>query len=388
MNDAIEPAVTPEEILAAETAPEQPVPEVQSELPVMPAPETPQKIKKIKKSRRRPWPLKILLELVAIVLCVALFAVTIAGALIVDLRVMTSQGGFEKILTQLIAPTGSVQAVPQPGVTLLSAPDQSQDAANFVTDMIYDMLQENFGQEVPVTKDQISEFIDKSTVTEFIAEKMSGAVNDFLNETSDTTITKDEIMDLVRDNSALLKESFDVEITDDMMTQLETALDEVPMWDELEEKGLVGYLEENLLLPDSEADGSSNGLAAIKQAMDYVRMVTSNMAIACFAGAMLLLALLVLLVNWSVPKTLSDVGITLLFAGLILSSLNFIGASGVLETLLADQLQIIGLINGILASVAVVHYGVLGTGVALIVLAIIAKIIKNSRRKKAMLEAL
>lgn len=388
MNDAIEPAVTPEEILAAETAPEQPVPEVQSELPVMPAPETPQKIKKIKKSRRRPWPLKILLELVAIVLCVALFAVTIAGALIVDLRVMTSQGGFEKILTQLIAPTGSVQAVPQPGVTLLSAPDQSQDAANFVTDMIYDMLQENFGQEVPVTKDQISEFIDKSTVTEFIAEKMSGAVNDFLNETSDTTITKDEIMDLVRDNSALLKESFDVEITDDMMTQLETALDEVPMWDELEEKGLVGYLEENLLLPDSEADGSSNGLAAIKQAMDYVRMVTSNMAIACFAGAMLLLALLVLLVNWSVPKTLSDVGITLLFAGLILSSLNFIGASGVLETLLADQMQIIGLINGILASVAVVHYGVLGTGVALIVLAIIAKIIKNSRRKKAMLEAL
>ena len=388
MNDAIEPAVTPEEILAAETAPEQPVPEVQSELPVMPAPETPQKIKKIKKSRRRPWPLKILLELVAIVLCVALFAVTIAGALIVDLRVMTSQGGFEKILTQLIAPTGSVQAVPQPGVTLLSAPDQSQDAANFVTDMIYDMLQENFGQEVPVTKDQISEFIDKSTVTEFIAEKMSGAVNDFLNETSDTTITKDEIMDLVRDNSALLKESFDIEITDDMMTELETALDEVPMWDELEEKGLVGYLEENLLLPDSEADGSSNGLAAIKQAMDYVRMVTSNMAIACFAGAMLLLALLVLLVNWSVPKTLSDVGITLLFAGLILSSLNFIGASGVLETLLADQMQIIGLINGILASVAVVHYGVLGTGVALIVLAIIAKIIKNSRRKKAMLEAL
>ena len=388
MNDAMEPAVTPEEILAAETAPEQPVPEVQSELPVMPAPETPQKIKKLKKSRRRPWPLKILLELVAIVLCVALFAVTIAGALIVDLRVMTSQGGFEKILTQLIAPTGSVQAVPQPGVTLLSAPDQSQDAANFVTDMIYDMLQENFGQEVPVTKDQISEFIDKSTVTEFIAEKMSGAVNDFLNETSDTTITKDEIMDLVRDNSALLKESFDVEITDDMMTQLETALDEVPMWDELEEKGLVGYLEENLLLPDSEADGSSNGLAAIKQAMDYVRMVTSNMAIACFAGAMLLLALLVLLVNWSVPKTLSDVGITLLFAGLILSSLNFIGASGVLETLLADQLQIIGLINGILASVAVVHYGILGTGVALIVLAIIAKIIKNSRRKKAMLEAL
>ena len=388
MNDAIEPAVTPEEILAAETAPEQPVPEVQSELPVMPAPETPPKIKKIKKSRRRPWPLKILLELVAIVLCVALFAVTIAGALIVDLRVMTSQGGFEKILTQLIAPTGSVQAVPQPGVTLLSAPDQSQDAANFVTDMIYDMLQENFGQEVPVTKDQISEFIDKSTVTEFIAEKMSGAVNDFLNETSDTTITKDEIMDLVRDNSALLKESFDIEITDDMMTELETALDEVPMWDELEEKGLVGYLEENLLLPDSEADGSSNGLAAIKQAMDYVRMVTSNMAIACFAGAMLLLALLVLLVNWSVPKTLSDVGITLLFAGLILSSLNFIGASGVLETLLADQMQIIGLINGILASVAVVHYGVLGTGVALIVLAIIAKIIKNSRRKKAMLEAL
>ena len=400
MNDATEPIVTSEELPVSQITPEAAAPEAQPELPVMPAAEKPQKIKKIRKTRKRPWPLKILLELIAIVLCVTLFAVTIAGALVLDLRVMTSQGGIEKILTQLLVstPSGSAQSqTPEHGTTVILLSDglteNEQEASNFITDMLYDMLQESIGQDLPVTKGQISEFLEKSTATEFIAEKMSGAIDDFLNDTSNTTITKDEVLELVRDNTELIKESFDFEITDDMIAEVETMLNDIPVWEELEQKGLVPYLEENLLLPDMEtgsgSDGSvSGGLAAVKQAMEYVRLTTSNTAIACLAGVVIALALLVLLVNWSLPKTLSDVGITFLFAGLILSSLNFIGASGALEMLLADQMEIIGLINGILASIAVVHYTVLGTGVALIILAIIAKIIKNSRRKKALKESL
>ena len=399
MSEAMESSVTPGERPVAETLPEQPVAEApvsEEPAPLPPLPEMPaepQKVKKIKKIKRsRPWPLKILLELIAIVLCLTLFVVTIAGALIVDLRVMTSKGGFEKILNQLITSTVSQPeaAAPAPtpnGSVLLLSDTSASVVSDPITDMVYELLQSGLGDDLPLEKEDVRDFINNSTVKDFLADKASGAFDDFFNGTSNTTITKDEIIGLVRDNAPLIKESFGVEITDDQLEELETALDEVPILEELEQEGLMGFLEENYLnqaQPDGDAGtmgGLADSMAAVKQVMDYVRMATSNTAIASIAGVIVVLMLLVLLVNWTVPKTLSDIGITLLFAGLVLSSINFVFSSDVLQVLLADQTALIGLVNGILASIAAVHYSILGSGIALIVLAIVAKVIKTRRSK-------
>lgn len=405
MNEAMESSVTPEELPVAESLPEQPAAEAPvpeeaaplSPLPEMPA--EPPKIKQVKKIKRsRPWPLKILLELIAIILCLTLFVVTIAGALVVDLRVMTSKGGFEKILNQLITSTVSQPqaAAPAPtpnGSVLLLSDTSASVVSDPITDMVYELLQSGLGEDLPLEKEDVRDFINNSTVKDFLTDKVSGTFDDFFNGTSNTTITKDEIIGLVRDNAPLIKESFGVEITDDQLEDLETALDEVPILEELEQEGLMGFLEENYLnqaQPDGDAGtmgGLADSMAAVKQIMDYVRMATSNTAIASIAGVIVVLMLLVLLVNWTVPKTLSDIGITLLFAGLVLSSVNFVFSSEVLQVLLTDQTAIIGLINGILASIAVVHYSILGSGIALIVLAIVAKVIKT-RRSKALQAAM
>lgn len=405
MSEAMESSVTPEERPVAETLPEQPVAEApvsEEPAPLPPLPEMPaepQKVKKIKKIKRsRPWPLKILLELIAIVLCLTLFVVTIAGALIVDLRVMTSKGGFEKILNQLITSTVSQPeaAAPAPtpnGSVLLLSDTSASVVSDPITDMVYELLQSGLGDDLPLEKEDVRDFINNSTVKDFLADKVSGTFDDFFNGTSNTTITKDEIIGLVRDNAPLIKESFGVEITDDQLEELETALDEVPILEELEQEGLMGFLEENYLnqaQPDGDAGtmgGLADSMAAVKQVMDYVRMATSNTAIASIAGVIVVLMLLVLLVNWTVPKTLSDIGITLLFAGLVLSSINFVFSSDVLQVLLADQTALIGLVNGILASIAAVHYSILGSGIALIALAIVAKVIKT-RRSKALQAAM
>lgn len=399
MSEAMESSVTPEELPVAETLPEQPTAEApvsEEPAPLPPLPEMPtepQKVKKVKKIKRsRPWPLKILLELIAIILCVTLFVVTIAGALVVDLRVMTSKGGFEKILNQLITSTASQPeaAAPTPtpngSITLLSDTSASV-VSDPITNMVYDLLQSGLGEELPLKEEDVRDFINNSTVKDFLADKVSSAFDDFFNGTNHTTITKDEIINLVRDNAPLIKESFGVEITDDQLEALKTALDEVPILEEWEQEGLIGFLEENFLnqaQPDSDMGtmgGLADSIAAAKQAMEYIRMATSNAAIAGIAGAIVVLMLLVLLVNRTIPKTLSDIGITLLFAGLVLSSVNIVAASGVLQRILADQAAFIGLINGILASIAVVHYSILGTGIALIALAIVAKVIKTRRNK-------
>ncbi len=399
MSEAMESSVTPEELPVAETLPEQPaaeapVSEEPTPLPLLPEmPAEPQKVKKVKKIKRsHPWPLKILLELIAIILCLTLFVVTIAGALVVDLRVMTSKGGFEKILNQLITSTVSqpqaAAPVPTPNGSVLLLSDTSASVVSDpITDMVYELLQSGLGEELPLKKEDVRDFINNSTVKDFLTDKVSGAFDDFFNGTSNTTITKDEIIGLVRDNAPLIKESFGVEITDDQLGELETALDEVPILEEWEQKGLKGFLEENLLnqaQPDGDAGtmgGLADSMAASMQAMEYIRMATSNTAIVCFAGVIVVLMLLVLLVNWTLPKTLSDIGITLLFAGLVLSSVNIVAASGVLQMILADQAALLGLINGILASIAVVHYSILGAGIALIALAIVAKVIKTRRNK-------
>lgn len=390
-------AETPaEDIPVVEPVPEQPAeeapaePQAQPEPPVMPAPAKPQKVRKIKRSR--PWPLKILMELIAIILCLTLFVVTIAGALVVDLRVMTSKGGFEKILTELITstmsqPENSAQAPASNGSVTLLSNTSAAAVSNPITDMVYDMLQDQFGQDLPLSKEEVSDFINNSTVKDFVADKVSGAFDDFFNGTSNTTITKDEIVDLVKDNAPLIKETFGVEITEEHLGQLESVLDEVPILEEWEQDGLMGFIEDNLLDTDGDTSGSAgmggfaDGMATVKQIMDSVRLVTSNTALYCIAGVLALLMLLILLVNWTLPKTLSDIGITLLFAGLILSSVNFVAESGVLQIILADYAAAIGLVTGILSSIAVVHYSILGTGVALILLAIVAKIIKSHRRK-------
>lgn len=393
MSENMESSIIPEETEQIQETEVQPA-EVLPEAPVEIAEEKPKKIKKI---RKRPWPLKILMSLLAILLCIALFVVTIAGALVLDLHALTSKGGIEKVLTQLFTASISASAQPAqpaPGIVQLSdmSAPPSSDFSNFITDTVYDLLQDIFEEEIPLSKDEVNQFIVDSTVTEFLSDKFAGVVDDFINETNNTTISKSEIMDLLRENVPVIEEHFDIQISDDQLTQVEEALDEIPILEDLETNGLIGYVEDTLLNPDASPDDSGVGgindsLVMLTEAMSYVRLVASNSTLLCVIGVFTLLALLVWLVNWSIPKTLSDIGITLLFAGLILSAVNIAADMGLLQIILSEEPAISGLLVGIISSFAVVHHSILGTGVGLIILAIVAKIIKSHRYKKAMLAA-
>lgn len=421
----------PQETPVEEAAPEIPVqeapaevsaPEVPADTPVVP-PSAPKKAKKV---RKRPWPLKILLGLVAFVLCVVMFAVTIAGALVVDLRVMTSAGGIREILTQLILPGGSAQSSEQisvgPVLTAASgagtASDQSGGLTGPLVDWAYDVIQDQFAEELPITKDQLTDFLEKSTAKDFISDKVAGVVEDFYNGTSNTTITREEVVQLLEDNKQLIEETFEVTITEDQLQMVEDALEKVEIFDQLEEQGLMGVIEQSMSgdsstggntsgegssteddpehVPDDDQPGSSGGsnsgssgnttldsLNQVKQIMEIIRQVTADSAIAAIAGVFVALFLLLFLTNFTLPKTLSDTGIVLTVAGLILSAPNLLYSTGVLHVILAEQTAILGVLGGILSAIQVVHFSILGAGVVLIVLAIIAKLFKNARLRKA-----
>jgi len=390
--EAIEVHTPVEETPAAESCEE--------EIPAEAAPveQVPVKTKKVKKIRHRPWPLKILLGLVAFVLCIVMFVVTVAGALVIDLRVMTSEGGIKEILTQLILPakpTASdrlsvgmtlTAASPAPGTG--AGTGETEEMSNFLIDAAFDILHQQFGEDIPITKEQVGSFLEQSTAKDFLAEKISGVMDDLLNDTNTTTITREEIMDLVKDNKQLIEQTFDVTISDDMLDEMEQALEEVEIFDELEDKGFAGIVTESIVGSGNEdAAGAleemQEAVAAFKQAMSVIGQITADSTLFAVIGAFVVLFLLVFLVNFSLPKTLSDTGIVLTFAGLILSAPNFLYDSGVLNTVLpSEAVGVLSMVGGVFAAIKVVHFSILGTGVALIVLAIVAKILKNNRQKK------
>lgn len=397
-----EPCQVPEEPVAAAQEPEaveEPPKETIAEIEA-PAqqgtPEPEQKPKKVKKIRRRPWPLKILLGFVAFVLCIAMFAVTLAGAVVVDLRVMTSEGGINQLLTAMFLPNSpSASNRLSVGMTLTAASPvpgtgtgEPVDMSNFLLDAAFDILQQQFGDDIPITKEQVGDFLEQSTAKDFLAEKVSGVLDDLINDTSNTTITRDEIMNLVTENKQLIEETFEVTIDDSMLEEMEQALEEVEIFDQLEEKGFAEIVVESVVGSGNEdaagaVEEMQEAMAAFRQVMSVISEITSDSTLFAAIGAFVVLFLLVFLVNFSLPKTLSDTGIVLTFAGLILSAPNFLFNSGVLYTLLPTEMSsVLTVAGGLLSAIQAVHFAILGAGVALIVLAVVAKIFKTKHQKK------
>jgi len=402
----------PVEEVPAEEAPaaEEPVEEVPMEeapaaetsvekAPVATLPPIPEQPKKEKKARcQRPWPVKILCGLLAFVLCVAMFAVTLTGVVVMDLRVISSEDGIRQIITQLILPTGMSTGNRYPGLTAAPSEPIDEDALTGpLTDWAYDQLVEQFGDATPITKEQLAHFMNESSAKEFLVEKTAGAVDDFINETSETVITREEVMQLILDNTQMIEDTYGVVFTDEELQGIEDTLAETELFDILEEKGFVGVLEESLTdtiassAPgfDAAVAGDAESFLAIqadarKQAQEilsWVRMAISDTAIISIVGAFLALFLLLLLCNFSLPKTLSDTGIVLLVNGLLLCIPIAMDNLGLLRTFLPSE--IFSAVHGILLAVTPVHIAALAVGGGFMVLAIIAKIIKTIRLKIA-----
>ena len=380
--------------------------------------------KAVKKKRTRPLALRIVLGFVAVFLCIAIFAVTVVGALLLDLRTLTSEEGLTKVVTALVSTSTDAPKnnrlftiVSTSEVHLASEELVSEESAGILTDLVYDMLQKHFGsEEVPLSKEAVREFVEESTVTEFFTDKLVGVAQDFLDDTSETVITKEEVVELVRENTPLIEEKLELEITEEHIEKFETALEEVKPLEKIEDKGLLNYLVdmyagvEEPESGDAGVEGEEGGenapskpsvvapngggkellgtLAKIKQVGAYIRTATSNQTLSYVGGILLALMLLVWLANGTLPKTLSDLGITFAVAGLVLSAANIVVDSGLLGSIVPIRAGAWGVIRSILSAVSSVHYAILIAGGSLIVLAIVAKIIKNSiQKKQALAEA-
>lgn len=374
-----EAVVTPEE---AVVTPEEPVVPVKAE-----------KVKKVRKPRS--VPVKILMGFIAFILCIVMFVVSLTGVAILNLRVIVSKGGITQVITQLIAgtpATSTTRPVLAGGADqIVAGTGSSGDMSGMLVDWAYEMIQDQFGEELEITKDQVQNFVENSTVKDFVADKAAGLVEDFYSGNYETTITKDEVVQLMKENAPLLEEQFGLVITEEEISIVEDALEESGMLEPIQENGLMGFIEQQTMgtAPDGdtivgEDNSMMEGMQAAKEIIQIVRTATSFETVAILGAIFLvLLVLLFLVTGFSFPATLADTGVVLTLVGLIFSAPATLCLTqpGLLAAMLDPMVA--GIVSSIILASAWVNYTVLGIGVALIVAAIVIKIVLCARKKAA-----
>lgn len=416
-----------------ETAAE-PVAQTVPEAPAKPA-------KKVKK--RWPWPVRFLMGLIGFVLCIVMFVTALAGIVLLDLRAMTSENGISTIIQTLLTSSSKpAPSLPRPGLAVggflpkraadtvtgtvtgtitgevtvdeegnvyidgvligdayvdadgnvvmgTVTPDTGSDSSDAIVDWVVGQLQEFTGGELPVTPEQIENFVEQSTVKDFIAEKVAGMVGDFYSGNITTTITVEEITQLMEENKDLIQSEFGIEITEEHTEALKQIVEDTGILEQVQEQGIMGILgsvggnggEEGGVA----GPGMSEQMQKIQQIAELVRQVTSYTAIAAVWGIFLALAaILFCTTQFSWPATLSDCGVVLILASsiLVIPSVICTNSPELLMSLVGDA-SIVKVAQVFFNATAGVNYGIFGLGVGLIVLAIVIACIRASLRKKA-----
>ena len=347
-----------------------------------------------------PLGVRILLAIVSVALCFCLFAATLGTIVLADLGIVISEDGVQTIVTHLLFPSAAPQRMPhtvRPNLALgahLSGAETPALGDFNITDMLFDFLEEQFGEELPVTKDQVDSLLQNPSVSDLVTDKFSGIVNDLINGENTTTVTKDEIIHIATEHKDFLEETFDIVIEEEVIDQF------------LEENNVMEYVEnafsqitefvggttdpEAPTLSDQEilenmVNKGEFSPAALPAIMRTLRSATALPAVLAAIGACLLLIALLFLTHWGRPfAAVRTAGIPVFLAGLTML-LPSIAAS--IIPVSGAEAVVLNIVKGLLASVIGVSIAVAALGLVMIVAGATLNSIFRKKYKRALAAA-
>lgn len=225
------------------------------------------------KQKKLPLGVRFLLGLVSFVLCILLFVSTIVTILVADVRFLTSKGTLESLIqealfgTSFSEPVSSSGNYARPAVTFrtpkmamphLSEASSSSGLQDQLIESIYEMLSSSLGGELPITLEQVEDFIAESTLSEFLPEKISGIVSDVINGTNTTSITIEEVEELLKDNAQLISDTFNIPLTEKEIEAVVQGLEESKVLENLSSESIQDMLFGGNSGSDSAPDNSGN----------------------------------------------------------------------------------------------------------------------------------
>ena len=347
---------------------------------------------------------KFLLGVLTFLLCIALMVSTIVTIVMADVTILTDKDNINTLITEFLKPSASVQLEDEllplradentaPAVLSLSDASSAEiselGSSGFMVDVIYDMIRQQAGDELPFTKEQVESFVEESTLSDFLAEKGAGLVSDLLTGEKTTTITADEIKQQLEQNAQLIEETFRIPLDTETIAGLTAGIEESGVLDQINEGGLESILaagDENQS-PDAEGEATETvktpitlegilsgkvdiSTLSLPQILELMRSITSATVLLSCIGVCVGIIGLIFLTRWKKYYTAMIVtGITLFITGMIcmIPAIVVWNVPEMIMELLGDLAVGMTLIRKIVDMTSPVTIGVTVFGFALIV---------------------
>ena len=360
--------------------------------------------------------LRIPLQLLSLALALALFVTTLAGALVLDVRQLTSAGGIKQLINAAMdVLTGAPAELPREGAYIsglsnrtvyydeaedsaggledslggedldisvddipedILTGDTSEEGLGSLIDWLYDQVEDATGEELPISKEDVQTFVEESTFSDFVSEKLADFADDFINGTNNTTISADEIMELLEENEELLKEQLQIELTPDVKEELQGTMEDL-----VEESGINNIIREEVFGAVDEMLEEST--ASMGVSMDEIRSglqyLTSPAMLMTVIGINVGILLLLCLLNfYNVPAGLTWAAFPCILSGGLLSLPLVVMGSVTVE----GGESIVSVLSSFVDLFKPIHFGLLAIGVGLLVISIVWRVIRSAHNAK------
>lgn len=334
--------------------------------------------------------LRVPLQLLSLIMSLVLTIALLGTALLLDFNRLFSAGGIKQLVSAVFTSSGSRNSVIRPaagalGIGMLAEQDEFQvtipedifndDNSDALVDWLCEMASQAAGESVQINRDQVAEFVEQSTLTDYIADKVAGYTSDFIQETNNTEITVEELKGLLEENRELLEETFQIEFTPELQESIDKTIEKV-----VEEDNLNEMIHQQVFETIEEAIDSADTGVTVQDARSYLQLLTSKGLVWGAVGLCVVLMLLLCAANfYNLPGGLTWSSVSCIVSGLILSIPLAVLQSS--PALLTDILGIPGAITHLLTSFlsvfGLVHYGILILGIVLLLLSIAWRVVRS-----------
>ena len=360
--------------------------------------------KQLRYERRKPHvAVRILMQLLSLILSLLLSVSVVATVVLADVNHLMSGDGMKQIINTVLLPGKSApqKVTPNAGaagghtaladtqlpgnVNINDIPDDllngdsPEETLDNLIEWIYEEIDKSSSSPVPYTKDQVKEFVAESTIPDFVAEKLAGFAEDFVNDTEKTTITADEIIELLEENEDLIEETLDIRMTSEVKKNMRKTVEKV-----VEDNDLDTVIREQVFVSVQQSIDKSMAETGMswEDIQPKLQWLCSDTALYIAIGVCLVLLLLLCLVNYyNVPAGLTWAAVFSMIFGVVLT------VPLILLQMFPNIFSFIPkAISSMIASFAgillPIHGMVLLAGVVLLVISIIWRVIRSAVYRK------
>lgn len=348
------------------------------------------------KNEKLSFGMRVLLYFASGLLGILLFIAVLATSIIADCQIIFDKGEIydnvrEVVIDILSSPAQAHKGTATPGaVGLRIAPlprhtyamPRREDASNVaedlsqqLTDIFYEILAQELGEDVKITSEEFKEFIDQSTAKDFIADKAAGLVTDYFTDDITTTFSADEILTLIDENVELIESITGEPLPEDLNYKITNVVQNNEVIQTLDQEGLAGLLEIN---PEdipglSIADGQKFDIQGLLQT---VRKATSTTNLYLGIAICVLLIMAIIAINLhQFSKGLRRAGYPLIMVGMGTFPCLM---TGTIASML-DGIPGASVIVKLASRFALVYGIILGVGVALFIASIVFYFVLRSK---------